>query len=138
MAKVATGFPCEADMRTLLCILPFTALLLAGCGNADNAPATAEQAPAGKTAAPATNPASSPAPADVATRYACDPDTVVDVLEGGQAARATLPDGTRVDLGKVEGSDPPVYRGLNLFFTIGDGQAHLSQESGRELACRPQ
>lgn len=125
-------------MRTVLSILPFAALLLAGCGNADNAPAAAEQAPAGETAAAVANPAAAPVPADVATRYACDPDTVVDVLQGEQAARATLPDGTRVDLGKVEGSEPPVYRGLNLFFTIGDREAHLSQESGRELACRPQ
>lgn len=123
-------------MRTLPPAITFTMLLLAACSPGPGGGA-AVQAPTGDKPSAATGHASAAMPADVATRYACDPDTVVDVLEDGRA-RVTLLDGRKIELGRITGSDPPVYRGDNLFFTVGQDKGHLSQESGRELACRPQ
>ena len=121
-------------MRILLPLLSalLSTLLLAGC-NADHTPAPTAQAPA--TPAPAKEIA--PPAADVITRFACDPDTVVDILTDDRA-QVSLPDGQQVGLGKVANSDPPVYTGANLFFTISGDQAHLSQDSGRDLACKKQ
>lgn len=115
----------------LSALLP--ALLLAGCKAEHNTPAPVAQTPT--TPAPAKSIA--PPTADVVTRFACDPDTVVDILKDGRA-QVSLPDGLQVGLGKIANSDPPVYTGANLYFTISGNQAHLSQDNGRELACKKQ
>ncbi|MDN5782693.1 MAG: hypothetical protein L0H23_11870, partial [Luteimonas sp.] len=104
---------------------------LAGCG--DRSPAT----PASAAIAPATPtpPASVEDDGNVATRYTCQADTEVVLLEHG-AARVSLPGGERHSLERVAGSDPQVYAGDSLYFTLGADSAHLSQEDGaRELAC---
>lgn len=108
-------------------------LCLAGCGR-DAPPAPATDTP------PAARPAPAPAPPpgpDVEQRYACDAGPVVDLLREGRAV-ARLPDGTQVDMARVADSVPPTYTGANLYFTVGDTGAHLSQSEGTELACQPQ
>src|SRR3546814_19026871 len=106
---------------------------VAGCGDraattADTTtPPAAAEAPAAKTA--------TPAPVDPdARRFDCQADTAVVVLDG--TARVTLPGGELHALQKVAESDPEVYVGDSLYFTLGAAAAHLSQPDGRrELAC---
>ena len=95
-------------------------------------------------AGPSSNAASRPAgqaattddDADATARYACDAGASVVVLRDG-TARAALPSGERYDLARVAGSEPAVYAGSSLYFTLGADAAHLSQQDGsRELACR--
>src|SRR3546814_305783 len=90
-------------------------------------PPAAAEAPAAKTA--------TPAPVDPdARRFDCQADTAVVVLDG--TARVTLPGGELHALQKVAESDPEVYVGDSLYFTLGADAAHLSQQDGmRELAC---
>ncbi len=100
---------------------------LAAC-HGDTAPATSAGAPA--SAQPAAQES-----ADASARYDCQAGTAVLVLGDGNA-RAELPGGERYDLSRVAGSDPAVYAGNSLYFTVGAGSAHLSQQDGsRELAC---
>lgn len=85
-------------------------------------------------------PAAPPADEDpnVVMRYACDADTVVVVLRNG-SARVSLPEGRDVDLSRIAGSQPPIFAGSSLYFTVGDEQAHLSQgDETNELVCSPQ
>jgi len=99
---------------------------VAGCGER---PATADTTGSTAASAPA-------APADPdAIRYDCQADTSVAVLADG-TARVTLPGGERHELARVAGSDPEVYTGDSLYFTVGADAAYLSQQDGtRELAC---
>ena len=98
----------------------------AATANTDVRPAAAETTPA-KTAPPA------PVDPD-ARRFDCQGDTDVVVLYG--TARVTLPGGESYALQKVADSDPEVYVGDSLYFTLGADAAHLSQQDGmRELAC---
>lgn len=121
-------------LPTFSMVVPLAAALalLAACNATDK---DGQQAAANPSAA------SAPAPvvddADITMRYSCDADTSVVILRG-ERARASLPDGNTVDMGKVSGSTPPVFSGAGLYFAIGDSQAHLSQEDGSELACQPQ
>jgi len=121
-----------------------TALLtcLAGCGER----ATPESAvPATDTATPApraTGPTAAESDEGVVHRFDCQADTTVAVLDNGDA-RVSLPGGERHVLSPVAGSEPQVYTGDSLYFTIGTSvddagarTAHLSQQDGmRELAC---
>lgn len=116
------------------------ALLLAACG-----PGEQEKRPA-KTAAPAIASAGSQSGAaaeeasfepDALVRYACQPGTRVALLRD-DAASVLLPDGARYLLDRVADSDPPVYAGHSLFFTVTGQGGYLSQADGaRELACTP-
>ena len=117
--------------------LPAIALALllacaAGCGDRpapDDTGATAPR-PADGAAPPATD-----GDEGVARRFDCQPDTRVVLFDDG-SARATLPGGERHPLAPVAGSDPPVYTGNSLYFTITADGAYLSQQDGaRELAC---
>src|SRR3546814_9553218 len=84
-------------------------------------PPAAAEAPAAKTA--------TPAPVDPdARRFDCQADTAVVVLDG--TARVTLPGGELHALQKVAESDPEVYVGDSLYFTLGADAAHLSQQDG--------
>ncbi|HVI58213.1 MAG TPA: hypothetical protein VM619_04990 [Luteimonas sp.] len=90
--------------------------------------------PAGDDARPAAQVAATDD--DATARYACDAGATVVVLRDGNA-RAALPGGERYDLSRVAGSEPAVYAGSSLYFTLGTGSAHLSQQDGsRELACK--
>lgn len=115
--------------------------LLAGCtaGHDDAADAgTTDGMPAASNAPAA--PVAPPADEDpnVVMRYACDADTVVVVLRNG-SARVSLPEGRDVDLSRITGSQPPIFAGNSLYFTVGDEQAHLSQgDEINELVCSPQ
>lgn len=121
----------RSDRETIVRKLPaiaaaFLLSLTAGCGER---PATADTT--GSTAIPA--PA---APVDPgALGYDCQAETSVAVLVDG-TARVTLPGGERHELARVAGSDPAVYAGDSLYFTVGADAAYLSQQDGtRELAC---
>jgi len=98
---------------------------VAGCGER---PATTDTTASTATPAPA-------APVDPdALRYDCQADTSVAVADG--TARVTLPGGERHELARVADSDPEVYTGDSLYFTVGADAAYLSQQDGtRELAC---
>ncbi len=106
---------------------------LAGCGDR----ATPDADP---VAPQATEPAASPPPMDdehVVRRFDCQADTGVVLLDDG-SARVSLPGGERHPLARVAGSEPAVYTGDSLYFSIGQDAAHLSQQDGmRELACTP-
>lgn len=105
----------------------------AGCGDQPAATADSAAPPAATEPAPAQ--ATTPAPLDPdARRFDCQADTAVVVLDG--TARVTLPGGERHTLQKIADSDPEVYIGDSLYFTLGADAAHLSQQDGmRELAC---
>ncbi|MFC3716880.1 hypothetical protein ACFONC_12030 [Luteimonas soli] len=106
---------------------------VAGCGDRPAATADTAAAPAATETTPAK--AVAPAPVDPdARRFDCQADTAVVVLDG--TARATLPGGESYALEKIADSDPEVYVGDSLYFTLGADAAHLSQQDGmRELAC---
>ena len=132
-----------------LSIFTATALLacLAGCGGpkppepASPAPGTPGSAPRAAAAAPAAPAATAP-DGDVVHRFDCQAGTTVALLENGDA-RVSLPGGERYVLSPVAGSEPRVYTGDSLYFTIaaartdaGTRTAYLSQQDGmRELAC---
>jgi guanyl-specific ribonuclease Sa len=123
-------------MGKLSAITPVLLLAcLAGCGDrsavtTDTGTDTAA-APAKAEAAPAAAGEDDNATA----RYACQADTAVVVLDDG-TARVSLPGGERHTLERVADSDPQVYAGDSLYFTIQADSAHLSQQDGaRELAC---
>lgn len=107
---------------------------VAGCGDrsaADDPAAAAPQA--------AEDAKSTPTPSDddehVARRFGCQAETEVALLDDG-SARVSLPAGERHSLARIADSDPPVYTGDSLYFTIGPDAAYLSQQDGmRELAC---
>ena len=114
-----------------------TAAIIASCaaGCGDHAastvdtttPPAAAEASAAKTATP------TPVDPD-ARRFDCQADTAIVVLHG--TARVTLPGGESHALQRVADSDPEVYIGDSLYFTLGADAAHLSQQDGmRELAC---
>lgn len=106
---------------------------VAGCGDQPATTADSAAPPAATEPAPAQ--ATTPAPLDPnARRFDCQADTAVVVLDG--TARVTLPGGERHTLQKIADSDPEVYIGDSLYFTLGADAAHLSQQDGmRELAC---
>ena len=102
---------------------------VAGCG--DRSATTAVDTPEPGTASKA------PTSADehVTHRYSCQADTAVELLDDG-TARVSLPGGERHTLTPVANSDPQVYTGDSLYFTVEEDTAHLSQQDGsRELAC---
>ena len=71
----------------------------------------------------------------VVRRFDCQADTGVALLDDG-SARVSLPGGERHSLARVANSDPSVYTGDSLYFTITPDAAYLSQQDGlRELAC---
>ena len=133
-------------MRTLPALaMAILLACIAGCG--DRTP------PSPTTDTSTDSPADAARPADdegVVRRFDCQADTTVAVLDSGDA-RVSLPGGQRHVLSPVAGSDPQVYTGDTLYFTIdagpadtaapgessaGAGTAHLSQQDGaRELAC---
>ncbi|GAA3933394.1 hypothetical protein [Luteimonas lutimaris] len=136
-------------MRTLPTLA--TALLaacLAGCGNNAPPPAPAPDKPA--AGAPADAAASARDDEGVLRRFDCQAGTTVAVLANGDA-RVSLPGGQQHFLSPVAGSEPQVYTGDTLYFTVeaasadadtadaastGAATAHLSQQDGaRELAC---
>src|SRR3546814_9285654 len=95
---------------------------VAGCG--DRAATTADT-----TTPPAAAETATPAPVDPdARRFDCQADTAVVVLDG--TARVTLPGGELHALPKVADSDPEVYVGDALYFTLGADAAHLSPQEG--------
>ena len=106
---------------------------LAGCGDRSEDTAASAAPPAAADTTPAKT--ATPAPMDPdARRFDCQGDTDVVVLDG--TARVTLPGGESYALQKVADSDPEVYVGDSLYFTLGADAAHLSQQDGmRELAC---
>jgi hypothetical protein len=109
---------------------------LAGCGDHSAATETETDPDAARAGtATETAPAAAGEDDNVAARYACQADTDVVVLDDG-SARVSLPGGERHTLNRIADSDPPVYAGDSLFFTIQADAAHLSQQDGaRELAC---
>ena len=106
---------------------------VAGCGDRPAATANTDVPPAAADTTPAKT--ATPAPVDPdARRFDCQAGTDVVVLDG--TARVTLPGGESYALQKVADSDPEVYIGDSLYFTLGADAAHLSQQDGmRELAC---
>jgi hypothetical protein len=121
-------------MRDLV-VLAATVLLCAataGCG--DPPAATAAQTPEPVATTPSPADASS-ADEHVTRRFSCQAGTGAELLDDG-TLRVSLPDGEHHTLTHVAGSDPQVYTGDSLYFTIQEGAAHLSQQDGaRELAC---
>ena len=114
---------------------------LASCdtrhGEARSGTAADDAAATGKGNARPSSTASDEGP-DVAMRYTCEAGTGVALLRDG-SARISLPDGNRVDLERIVGSQPTVFTGSSLYFTTGDHGAYLSQQDGRnELACKLQ
>lgn len=131
-------------MRTLPTLLMALALVLpAACrGDRNDTSKTAPDTPAATVAAaPASDtPATAPAaahPEGVTTRYSCDAGVTISILRD-ETARVVLPNQPEVALNRVANSTPPVYTGANLYLTVGNGDAHLSQEDGTELGCRAQ
>ena len=101
---------------------------LAGCGDRSAIPADAG-------AGVETTPPASGEEDNVTARYDCQADTAVVIFEDG-TARVSLPGGERHTLEQVADSNPQVYAGDSLYFTVGADAAHLSQQDGaRELAC---
>jgi len=127
-----------------------TALLaacIAGCGHQATPAPTPTSGPdaAATDAAPADATASTDDDEGVQHRFDCQAGTRVAVLANGDA-RVSLPGGQQHFLSPVAGSDPQVYTGDTLYFTVqavpadagtaGARIAHLSQQDGaRELAC---
>lgn len=107
---------------------------VAGCGDRPATTADTATAPPAATATPPAKTAT-PVPVDPdARRFDCQADTAVVVLN--DTARVSLPGGERYTLQKIADSDPEVYIGDSLYFTLGADAAHLSQQDGmRELAC---
>lgn len=117
----------------ILCLTLASALVAACSGDRNSQAQPAVQAPE-----PAAAPVQAPAvDADALARYDCGAGVSVILLKNDKA-RATIPGQPTVDLGKIADSTPSVYTGANLYFDIGDGDAHLSQEDGTELACQRQ
>lgn len=121
--------------------IPFLILLAAssitGCSTRQDDAATNAVAPAA-TEDPSPAQAAANQDADVTARYTCEAGTSVAMLRDGHA-RVSLPDGSSVDLARIAGSQPAVFTGSSLYFTIGDRGAHLSQQDEtNELACKPQ
>ncbi len=106
---------------------------VAGCGDRPTPTADTAAPPTAAQTAPAKTATSAPADPD-ARRFDCQADTGVVLLDG--TAQVTLPGGESYALQKVADSDPQVYVGDSLYFTLGADAAHLSQQDGmRELAC---
>src|SRR5690606_7296883 len=85
---------------------------IAGCG--DRTP------PSPTTDTSTDSPADAARPANdegIVRRFDCQADTTVAVLDSGDA-RVSLPGGQRHVLSPVAGSDPQVYAGDTLYFTI--------------------
>lgn len=115
--------------------VPAAAMILlgavAGCSDRQAA-SPPQRAPATARAAP---PVASEEGQHVARRYTCQADTGVVLLDNG-TARVSLPGGERHTLTSVADSEPQVYTGDSLYFTLQGKSAHLSQQDGaRELAC---
>lgn len=86
-------------------------------------------APAPATATPATSDAA------IAARYACDAGAILTLNADG-SFRAEVPGNPPVRLGRIAGSEPPVFTGASLYLRIGDGDAVLSQgDRANELHC---
>ncbi|MGN7726088.1 hypothetical protein ACTJIL_09760 [Luteimonas sp. 22616] len=125
-------------MGKLSAITPVLLLAcLTGCG--DRSTVTTDTGTGTDTAAAPAKAEAAPAAAgeddNVTARYACQADTGVVVLDN-RSARVSLPGGERHTLQHVADSDPQVYAGDSLYFTIQADSAHLSQQDGaRELAC---
>lgn len=101
---------------------------LAGCGDRSAMPTDAG-------AGVETTPPASGEEDNLTARYGCQAETTVVVLDDG-TARVSLPGGERHTLERVADSNPQVYAGDSLYFTVGADAAHLSQQDGaRELAC---
>lgn len=135
-------------MRSLTTLLMALAMVLpAAChGDRSDAGVTAPDTPAATPAAapapdkPVATPAAAPAadhPEGATARYSCDAGVTISILHD-ETARVVLPNQPEVTLGRVANSTPPVYTGANLYLTVGNGDAHLSQEDGTELGCRAQ
>ena len=122
----------------ILRAIPFLILLvsscIAGCDTRQDDAATNAVAPAAAED-PSSAQATANPDADVTARYTCEAGTNVAMLRDGHA-RVSLPDGSSVDLARIAGSQPAVFTGSSLYFTIGDRGAHLSQQDEtNELAC---
>ena len=107
-------------------------VLLAACGN-DPAPTPAT--PVSEAFEP-TGPKPPIGPVDAT--YLCDGGTRVDLIENRRFARIAMSDGRVVQLGAMDGSQPPTWSDVGLRFVVGDGFVELSQADGRALACEPQ
>src|SRR5690606_15542446 len=98
---------------------------VAGCGDR---PTTTTDTATAPPAPPPPKPAP-PVPVDPEPRrFDCQADTAVVVLN--DTARVSLPGGERYTLQKIADSDPEVYIGDSLYFTLGADAAHLSQQDG--------
>jgi hypothetical protein len=70
-----------------------------------------------------------------AARYACDAGTTLTRNDDG-SYRAEVPGNPAVRMGRIAGSEPPVYTGASLYLRIGDGDAVLTQgDRANELHC---
>ena len=121
-------------MRDLFVLAATVLLCAAAAGCGDRPAATAAQTPEPGTTAPP--PAEGPGTDEhVTRRFSCQAGTGVELLDDG-TVRVSLPGGERHALTRVAGSEPQVYTGDSLYFTVQEGAAHLSQQDGtRELAC---
>ena len=121
-------------MRFFFALAATVLLCLAAAGCRDRSVATAVDAPGPVT----TTLPSIRAPGSderVTQHYGCQAGTGVELLDDG-TARVSLPGGERHTLTRVANSDPQVYAGDSLYFTIQEDAAYLSQQDGaRELAC---
>src|SRR3546814_6871734 len=116
--RTDTLCPYSPLVRSKLSIIAAVAIAscAAGCGDRPAATANTDAPPAAAQTTPAKT--ATPAPVDPdARRFDCQADTGVVVLDG--TARVTLPDGERYTLQKVADSDPQVYVGDSLYFTLG-------------------
>ena len=121
-------------MRDLFALAATVLVCAAAAGCGDRPAATAARTPEPVATAPPSADASS-ADEHVTRRFSCQAGTGVELLDDG-TVRVSLPGGERHALTRVAGSDPQVYTGDSLYFTIQAGAAHLSQQDGaRELAC---
>ena len=120
-------------MRDLFALAATVLVCAAAAGCGDRPAATAAQTPEPVATAP--SPADASTDEHVTRRFSCQAGTGVELLDDG-TVRVSLPGGERHALTRVAGSEPQVYTGDSLYFTIQEGAAHLSQQDGaRELAC---
>ena len=122
----------DLRVRILSCAALLTAL--AACQRpADTQASTANAVPPPPAPAPTINPADLK---DVTASYACEDGSRVDVVRD-RVARVTLTDGRVVKIELVDNSVPRTFMDNGLTFEVlSQGNAELSDEQNRTLACK--
>jgi len=107
-----------------------TTVAIAACGLAACTP----DAPSPPEPQPST-PVAEPLPETVTARYDCPTVGIVEIIREGRFARVRMTDGRIVNLGVIQGSQPPVWAEVGLRFMTDQAGAELSQEDGRTVRC---